>query len=134
MSTCKIIIKPSDLEGLELKILHNGRSLDSKIFYELDNHQNIVCCYNLVLDFKNQIEIQCLSLKEKENIQLSELVIDGIRFGIVLFFCTTTNGAPGTQLNSPGSIIVDFDSPVWEFWCKKMNEFNYERHPLGSIN
>jgi hypothetical protein len=133
-SICKIIIKPSNIEGLELRILHNGCLIDSKISYELDQHQNIVCCYDLPLDLKNQFEIQCISLKENENIKLSELVIDGIRFGIVLFFCTTTNGTLETQLNSPGSIMVEFDSPVWKFWCKKMNEFNYERYPLGSVN
>ena len=75
-----------------------------------------------------------IDVKElSSSVKLEDIVIDGIRFGLVTFLCTTINDLQHTELKSPGQIKIIVNSPAWEFWCKKMNEFSYERYPLGSI-
>jgi hypothetical protein len=83
-------------------------------------------------DLKEQNTI-VLEVIGNGTVNLTEISVDGIRFGLVTFLCTTVNGTQNTQLTAPGKIAIELQAPVWKFWCDKLTEFNYERYPLGSI-
>jgi len=68
------------------------------------------------------------------SLTLSDIIIDDIQFGLVTFLCTTINGNQATQLNQPGFINIVIKTPIWQYWCEKMNSFNYKDFPLGSTN
>jgi len=109
----------------------NGNTISHK-FTPSDEFNNSVVTVDAVLDHTNQIDIQVTNTTN-EVVNLKEIIVDGIRFGLVTFLCTTANNQPcTTQLKSTGLITVNFEKPVWEFWCKKYNSFNYKDYPLGT--
>lgn len=109
----------------------NGNTIAHK-FTPSDEFSNSVVTVDAVLDHTNQIDIQVTNTTN-EVVNLKEIIVDGIRFGLVTFLCTTANNQPcTTQLKSTGLITVNFEKPVWEFWCKKYNSFNYKDYPLGT--
>lgn len=77
--------------------------------------------------------VDTVELSVKGTLTVNDIDYDGIRFGIVTFLCTTANGEKQTQVTD-GIIRLEFKHPIWEYWCQKMNEFNYEDYPLGSTN
>ena len=96
-----------------------------------DQHDNLELSFNHGLTKQNQIKIRVSQMSSPLN--LVEIVIDDIRFGLVTFLCTTIDGKQDTQLKRVGDIDVVVKSPIWQYWCDKMNDFSYERYPLGSI-
>jgi len=109
----------------------NGNDV-THTFDPSDEFNNSVVTVDMVLDNTNQINIH-VENTTNEIVNLKEIIVDGIRFGLVTFLCTTADDQPcTTQLKSTGLITVSFDQPVWEFWCKKYNSFNYKDYPLGT--
>jgi len=98
-----------------------------------DQHGNSIVEFNAQLDKSNLIELK-VSQTHNTPTNLKEIIIDDIRFGLVTFLCTTIDNKQETQLNSDGIISIRIETPVWEFWCKKMNSFNYKDYPLGSTS
>ena len=98
-----------------------------------DQYDNSTVEFNAQLDKSNLIELK-VSQTHNSSTNLKEIIVDDIRFGLVTFLCTTIDNKQETQLNSDGIISIQIETPVWEFWCKKMNSFNYKDYPLGSTS
>jgi len=127
MSTIKLILESS--QGSKSDIVINGHKIP---YHTSQNSEgNLIITVDSELKEINEILIDVKELSS--SVKLEDIVIDGIRFGLVTFLCTTINDLQHTELKSPGQIKIIVNSPAWEFWCKKMNEFSYERYPLGSI-
>lgn len=84
----------------------------------------------------NNLVIRVTGLAEdiSESISIKEIFANNIRFGLVTFLCTTVNGQQCTMISYDGSINIEIGFPVWEFFCIRLNEFNYKDYPLGSTN
>ena len=112
----------------ELTVTVNGSAVNSTVIIDAYQNQQVIFDYDL--EEKNSIT---LNVHTTGAANLTEIIVDGIRFGLVTFLCTTVNGTQNTQITAPGEIAIELQAPVWKFWCDKLTEFNYERYPLGSI-
>lgn len=77
--------------------------------------------------------VDTIEIKVKGTLTVTDIDYNDIRFGLVTFLCTTANGEKQTQVTD-GTIKIELRHPIWEFWCQKMNEFNYKDYPLGSTD
>jgi hypothetical protein len=128
-NTCKLILTSDSNISPNIDIIINGQIVKSEITASPDEHNNFIVSFTRPLEIENNIII----LNNADQIKLVDIIIDDIRFGLVTFLCTTVNGTQNTQLDGPGEIDIKITAPVWQFWCDKMNAFNYEDYPLGSV-
>lgn len=96
-----------------------------------DQYGNITITFDHKLADKNIINIKVSGYKKY--IRLVDIIVDDIRFGLVTFLCTTVSGKQTTQVELAGQIDIEIETPIWQYWCEKMNKFNYKDYPLGSI-
>ena len=133
MSTvCKLLLNNS-LADQDFSIVLNNQIVNPTIG-DIDKYGNLPIEFSCQLSQKNILEIQVNNLIFPNYVKLVEIIIDGIRIGLVTFLCTTVNNKQDSQLNSPGSIVIEFETPIWSWWCDKMNSFNYKDYPLGSVS
>jgi hypothetical protein len=125
MSKIQLILKTDILPEVTVKV--NDQVVESTIIK--DEYDNLQLIVNATLVEHNQIGIE---IHNTGTVNLIEIIVDDIRFGLVTFLCTTVNATQNTQVSAPGRIDVVLQAPIWKFWCDKMSEFNYERYPLGS--
>ena len=111
--------------------LHIDQKENSKISIEIEN--------NLVpYDTKNNIIVidsnaTNIKLHVEGTVTVNDIVYNDIKVGLVTFLCTTVKGLQNTQATND-IIEINVEHPIWEFWCKRLNSFNYKDYPLGSIN
>jgi hypothetical protein len=98
-----------------------------------DEYNNVAVDVNFNLKTLTEIKLIIVDMRKNTSVGLTEIIADDIRFGLVTFLCTTISNTQNTQLNNPGVIDITIGAPVWKFWCDKMNQFNYEEYPLGSL-
>lgn len=125
MSKIQLILHTSSTP--ELYVTVNENAVQSTAI--VDEYDNLQIVFDYELIEQNNIALEVIS---NDTINLIEIVVDGIRFGLVTFLCTTVNQTQNTQITGPGKIDIELQSPIWKFWCDKMTEFNYQRYPLGS--
>lgn len=113
---------------IKIRVIDNSNSLSLKVD---DKDYPLTVEQDQILIDKDQVED--IEITVNGTLTVNDIDYDGIRFGIVTFLCTTANGEKQTQVTD-GTIRIEFRHPIWEFWCQKMNEFNYEDYPLGSID
>lgn len=128
-SSIKLILDPSTAK-FDVNLNNNQVHFN---FNPNDQYGNSTVEFDAQLDKSNLIELR-VSQTHNTPTNLKEIIIDDIRFGLVTFLCTTIDNKQETQLNSDGIISIRIETPVWEFWCKKMNSFNYKDYPLGSTS
>ena len=116
----------------DINIKLNNETISSDINWDKDQYGNIVINFQAYLQEQNTISIVLNNVKSAVN--LKDIVVDDIRLGLVLFLSTTVNGKQDTQVNSDGRIDIAINTPIWSWWCEKMNSFNYEDFPLGSVS
>lgn len=126
MSKIQLILQTSTTPKLTVTV--NESAVQSTA--TIDEYDNLQIVFDYDLKEQNTIVLEVIS---NGTVNLTEIIVDGIRFGLVTFLCTTVNGTQNTQLTAPGKIAIELQAPVWKFWCDKLTEFNYERYPLGSI-
>ena len=129
---CKLLLNNS-LAYQDFTIYLNNQLINPGVS-EVDQYGNLPMEFSCQLLQKNILEIQVDNLIFPNHVKLVEIIIDDIRLGLVTFLSTTVNNKQDSQLNSPGSIITHFETPIWSWWCDKMNSFNYEDYPLGSVS
>lgn len=134
MNNIKLICNHNNKTSLDVAVTVNGIVVDVLINWIPDEYGNICVDLNTVLQDKNTISINVQNLDQGATFKLVEIIADHIQFGIVTFLCTTVSTKQSTQLNCDGSIEVELNLPVWQFWCTRFNEFNYKDYPLGSTN
>ena len=134
MNNIKLICNHNNTTSLDVAVTVNGIAVDALIDWTPDEYGNICLSLNTTLQDKNIIGIEIQNLNQGSTFKLVEMIADDIQFGIVTFLCTTTAGTQSTQLNCDGIIRVELESPVWQFWCTRFNEFNYKDYPLGSTD
>lgn len=127
MSKIQLILQTDTIPNLTVTV--NGEKAVTHTF--IDDFKNLQIAFDFDLAEYNKLSI---IMPDQEKINLIEILVDDIRFGLVTFLCTTVNNTQNTQLVGPGQIDVEIRTPIWKFWCDKMNDFNYERYPLGSTN
>jgi hypothetical protein len=110
--------------------LNNQRILP-EIEWNKDSFGNISINFRAVLQKQNMINI--VFNNATSPIKIKDIVINGIKLGLVLFLCTTVSGKQDTQINSDGQLDIAINTPIWSWWCAKLNSFNYEDYPLGTI-
>jgi hypothetical protein len=115
----------------KVSILINEKKIPF-VYSQENQHGHLCVNFSCKLSSNNIISI--LVNDENPNIKLIEIIADDIRFGLVTFLCTTIDSQQHTQLTVPGKIDIEISTPIWKFWCEKMNAFNYKDYPLGSIN
>lgn len=122
-----------EVDGIipELEVLLNQTSVNFDFDTVKNSHGHL--CVNIHCEIK-QSSILNLIVKNNTSVNLVEIIVDNIRFGLVTFLCITVNGQQQTQLSAPGQLKINLSTPIWQFWCEKMNGFNYKDYPLGSIN
>lgn len=126
MSKIQLILQVESFPEFEIHL--NGQPVIAQSWYDEQNNLRVVVNEEL----KETNVINMIVHKTENPVKLEEIIIDGIRFGLVTFLCTTVNKTQNTQINTNGSIDIEISIPVWKFWCDKMQDFNYERYPLGS--
>lgn len=126
MSKIQLILQTSTTPKLNVTV--NESAVQSTA--TIDEYDNLQIVFDYDLKEQNTIVLEVIG---NGTVNLVEIIVDGIRFGLVTFLCTTVNGTQNTQLTAPGKIAIELQAPVWKFWCDKLTEFNYERYPLGSI-
>ena len=132
LTVCKLLLNNS-LADQDFSILLNNQTINHTI-KAVDDHGNLPVEFSCQLLEKNTLEIQVNDLIFTNYVKLVEIILDDIRLGLVTFLCTTVNNKQDSQLNSPGSIVIEFETPIWSWWCDKMNGFNYRDYPLGSVS
>lgn len=110
----------------------NQNKVPSTLSDTKDCHGNYILSFVTELNTNNHIEIVVTNLNGYFKVE--DILIDSIKFGLVTFLCTTIENQQNTQLNCNGILDIALSSPIWKFWCEKMNSFNYEDYPLGSVN
>jgi len=110
----------------------NGQYVENKILCDDNQKDTWKLLFSADLKSKNEICVHCANVNNY--IKVEEVIVDGINFGLVTFLCTNVENKQGTQLNKSGTIKIELEFPIWKFWCEKMNDFNYERYPLGSTD
>lgn len=123
------------LEGAPptVKVKINSAEINFKSNWISDEFGNTSIEFEEELSKLNLIEIEVYRLTG--SINLVEIIADNIKFGIVTFLCTTIADKQDTQLlNRDGVIKIALEEPIWQYWCEKINSFNYEDYPLGSAN
>jgi hypothetical protein len=115
----------------EISLVLNGQLLEYTIDRRANQHGHICLTTNTDLAKQNVLSVIATNV---DQIKLVEILVDDIRFGFVTFLCTTIDGQQQTQLTVDGQIDIELSTPIWEFWCQKMNSFNYKDYPLGSTN
>jgi hypothetical protein len=126
MSKIYLILKTNILPEVIIKV--NDLTVDSSIVK--DEYDNVKVAIETELDAYNQLSVEVTNVGV---VNLIEIIVDDIRFGLVTFLCTTVNNKQDTQVESPGKIDIELQTPIWKFWCDKMSDFNYKEYPLGSI-
>jgi hypothetical protein len=125
MSKIQLILETTIIPDVTVRI--NDRMVNSSVIK--DEYDNVMLIVEADLAEYNQLSIE---VKNKGVVNLIEIIVDDIRFGLVTFLCTTVNAKQDTQIESPGRIDIELQTPIWKFWCDRMSEFNYKRYPLGS--
>ena len=115
-----------------VSILLNGNQVSFDQSFEKNQYGHV--CIDITCKLADDNVISIVAKDKNPNINLIEIIANDIKFGLVTFLCTTINGQQHTQLTSPGNIDIKMSTPIWKFWCEKMNGFNYKDYPLGSIN
>jgi hypothetical protein len=106
----------------DYSFMFNGSPVDHKIINEFADGSGHVYESLITVDAKeknNQLSIVGPNLTEGF-IQIRELFLDEIKMDHVLLLISqlqTDQLRDGTQLRSPGEIIITFDTPVWSWWC-----------------
>lgn len=119
---------PINIYMLKIRIVNSSSDIELKVNGDI-RPVNIVDD-QIIID---EDPIDTVELSVKGTLTVNDIDYDDIRFGIVTFLCTTANGEKQTQVTD-GIIKIELRHPIWEFWCQKMNEFNYEDYPLGSTD
>jgi hypothetical protein len=127
MSKIQLILQVETIPVLTVTV--NGQKAVTDVF--IDEYNNLQVAFDFELAESNQLAV---IVNGQEVVTLIEIIVDGIRFGLATFLCTTVNNTQNTQITAPGQIDIELRTPIWKFWCDKMTDFNYERYPLGSIN
>jgi hypothetical protein len=130
----KLLCKVTGNDHPNITVAVNNKIVTPTINWVPDEHGNI--CIDFISNFEstNVLTLTVTALQENSSINLLEIVADNIRFGLVTFLCTTVDQKQSTQLNANGIIEVILHCPIWQYWCEKMNDFNYKDYPLGSAN
>lgn len=127
MSKIQLILQGNNIPNLIVTV--NGQKADINTF--IDEYNNCQIAFDFELVKSNQL---ALIVYDQTVVNLTEIIVDGIRFGLATFLCTTVNNTQNTEVTGPGQIDIELNTPIWEFWCNKITEFNYEKYPLGSTN
>lgn len=127
MSKIQLILQGNNIPNLIVTV--NGQKADINTF--IDEYNNCQIAFDFELVKSNQL---ALIVYDQTVVNLIEIIVDGIRFGLATFLCTTVNNTQNTEVTGPGQIDIELNTPIWEFWCNKITEFNYEKYPLGSTN
>lgn len=131
-NVCKLLLNNS-LTDQDFDIFLNDH-LINPIVKNVDEYGNLPIEFICQLPEKNILEIRVKNLIFPNYVKLVDIIIDDIRLGLVTFLCTTVDNKQDSQLNSPGTINIQFETPIWQWWCIKMNNFNYKDYPLGSTS
>ena len=112
---------------IRIRVINDSNSLSLKVDgedYPLTVEQDQIII--------NKDHVQNIEIEVNGTLTINDIDYDGIRFGIVTFLCVTANGRKETQITD-GILKIEFEHPIWQFWCERYNKFNYEDYPLGSI-
>jgi hypothetical protein len=113
----------------------NDKEVTADISPEKNEFDNITVDFVVdLLPSKNTLTLDVTGLDKSSIFKLEEIIADQVRFGLVTFLCTTVNGQQSTQLDKDGCIEIELQLPIWQFWCERINDFNYEKYPLGTVN
>ena len=130
---CTLVIAVTDVNS-KLSIVLNNHLINYLSDQQSDQFGNILIHFTAELNTKNIISILVENLEHPNSIKLVDIIVNDIRFGLVTFLCATVNSKQNTQLNTNGTIDIEIQTPIWSWWCDKMNSFNYKDYPLGSIS
>lgn len=125
---CKVNARPN------ITVLVDSTKVDSTVDWTVDQYGNICVSFFADITAKSKVSICVDNLPTGVTFNIIEIIVDDIRFGLVTFLCSTVSGVLSTQLNADGAIDIEIQSPIWKYWCEKMNSFNYKDYPLGSTN
>ena len=112
---------------IKIRVINNSNSLSLKVD---DKDYPLIIDQDQILIDKDHVED--IEITVNGTLTVNDIDYDGIRFGIVTFFCVTANDKKETQVTD-GIIHIKLQHPIWQFWCEKYNKFNYEDYPLGSV-
>lgn len=118
----------------KITTLVNQVAVDNIVNWTPDQYGNICISFSTPVVEKSKISICVNDLPIGSTFNIVEIIVDDIRFGLVTFLCSKISGNWSTQLNTNGIIDIDIESPIWKYWCEKMNSFNYKDYPLGSTD
>jgi hypothetical protein len=114
----------------DININLNNKTILADVDRNKDQYGNIAIKFQIHLQESNNISIVLNNVKS--TVKLKNMIIDDIQIGLVLFLCTTVNGKQDTQVDSDGQIDIAVNTPIWSWWCEKLNSFNYKDYPLGT--
>lgn len=130
MSDVKIIFA-ADCQP-KINLFLNHQPIECLISFKKDKQGNYQIFFSADLAAENKLDLVIDNLTGY--LKIVDIVVNEINFGLVTFLVTTVNSALDTQINTSGTISIKIENPIWEFWCQKMNAFNYRDYPLGSID
>jgi hypothetical protein len=130
-NACTLVLSVSSPITPDVKVLLNNQLVSTIV--TKDEFNNFIVSFSENLNKDTTISIIINNLTNPNFVKLVDIVIDDIRFGLVTFLCTTVNNKQDTQIKMNEQIDIQLRTPIWQFWCEKMNAFNYKDYPLGSI-
>jgi hypothetical protein len=114
-----------------IKIILNGNTVVETVDTSIINeYGHIPVSFDAELQETNILEISVEN--NTGSISIAEAVIDNIKLAFVLFLVTkNSENEIATQLISDGSLFVTIKTPIWSWWCDRMESFNYDDYQFS---
>lgn len=114
-----------------IKINLNGNTVVETVDTSIVNeYGHIPIVFNANLQESNIIEV--IVENNTGIINVVEAVIDNIKLAFVLFLVTkNSENKIATQLRTDGSLFMTIQTPIWSWWCDRMESFNYNDYQFS---
>ena len=118
-----VLEKSSPIIAVKINDIIITDKVDTSIINE---HGHVPVSFVAELTDTNIIEL-CVTNNIGGNVVLSEAVVGDIKLSLALFLSTKNHhNNTTTTLTSDGVLRVTIETPIWQWWCEKMQSFNYD--------
>lgn len=132
MAEIKLILHVTSTTLPNLTITVNQQQVNYIAKQNNDPQGNVILLFQTELELDNSIHL--IVSDADGTVDLINIIVDEMAFGWITFLCSTVNNQQSLQVINDGTIEIDLQTPIWQYWCEKMNSFNYKDYPLGSVN
>ena len=132
MAEIKLILHVTSTTLPNLTITVNQQQVNYIVKQNNDPQGNVILLFQTELELDNSIHL--IVSDADGTVDLINIIVDEMAFGWITFLCSTVNNQQSLQVINDGTIEIDLQTPIWQYWCEKMNSFNYKDYPLGSVN